>query len=109
MAPTIGTFAHTELPPNWQGTAIFDADAIATIKRLLNPLPSPAPSTEDREASTSEGPADAAYDGGPVVTPETLARVAVAEQEFEGHYIQTIRKEGCKYIEANEGNPRGLP
>jgi arylsulfatase A-like enzyme len=103
VAPTIGTFAKAELPPTWQGKDIFDSDAVGTIDRLLNPPPPPvAEGAEDAEDA-------AVVDSGPVVTPETLARVAVAEQNFEGNEIQAIRMEGCKYIEANEDNPRGLP
>ncbi len=106
VAPTIGTFAQAELPPTWQGKDIFDSDAVDTIDRLLNP---PPPPLEADDGAAEDADKAAKVDDGPVVTPETLARVAVAEQNFEGNEIQAIRTEGCKYIEANEDNPRGLP
>lgn len=109
VAPTIGTFAHAELPPTWQGSDVFDPDAVSTINRMLHP---PVPSSPDRaegaEADDDET-SDPARPPEPVVSIETLARVAVAEQNFEGNDIQAIRRQACKYIEANEGNPRGLP
>ena len=108
VAPTIGTMAGAELPPNWQGSDIFDADAVKTIDQMLNPPPPPAAEAADGEQEEEGDDAPAAATE-PVVTPETLARVAVAEQNFEGNDIQAIRADGCKYIEANEGNPRGLP
>jgi len=107
VAPTIGTFAKAELPPNWQGHDIFDSDAVTAIDLMLNPPPPPPAPEEGAEGEAEEAaPTPAAA---PVVTHETLARVAVAEQNFEGNDIQAIRHEACKYIEANEGNPRGLP
>ena len=110
VAPTIGTMAGAELPPNWQGSDIFDADAVKTIDFMLNPPPPPpAPEEGEEGAEGEDGEAAPVPAPTPVVTPETLARVAVAEQNFEGNDIQAIRSEGCKYIEANEGNPRGLP
>jgi hypothetical protein len=106
VAPTIGTFAKAELPPTWQGADIFDTDAMSTIERMLNPPPA-APAEGDADAEDADG--TAVEPAEPVVSIETLARVAVAEQNFEGNDIQAIRSEACKYIEANEGNPRGLP
>jgi arylsulfatase A-like enzyme len=108
VAPTIGTFAKAELPPTWQGSDIFDSDAVSTIDRMLNPPPPPA-ADEAAGEGDSEEEGEPAPSAEPVVSIETLARVAVAEQNFEGNDIQAIRSEACKYIEANEGNPRGLP
>ncbi|HCH61815.1 MAG: hypothetical protein CL927_16970 [Deltaproteobacteria bacterium] len=109
VAPTIGTFAQAELPPTWQGKDIFDSDAKSTIEQMLNPPPPPVLPEDEDGVADADNDGEAQAEAGPVVTPETLARVAVAEQNFEGNDIQAIRKGGCKYIEANEGNPRGLP
>ena len=35
-------------------------------------------------------------------------RVVLSEENFEGNVLSSIRKDGFKYIRANEGNPRGL-
>ncbi len=102
VTPTIATFAKAALHPGWQGSDIFDDDAVSAIQHILHPPVVEPVVGEDGE----EVPAAPAA---PVVTPETLARIAVAEQNFEGNEIQAIRREACKYIEANEGNPRGLP
>ena len=48
----------------------------------------------------------------PVPTREELIdhreRVALAEENFEGNILSSVRADGFKYIRANEGNPRGL-
>jgi arylsulfatase A-like enzyme/uncharacterized membrane protein YbhN (UPF0104 family) len=43
--------------------------------------------------------------------PERLEkdRLHLAEEDHEGNVVRALRTETWKYIEANEGNPRGLP
>ena len=36
-------------------------------------------------------------------------RLVFAEEDHEGNVLRAVRTETWKYIEANEGNPRGLP
>lgn len=38
-----------------------------------------------------------------------LDRTVVAEQDFEGNVLSTVKLGGFKLIRANDGNPRGLP
>ena len=105
VAPTIASFAKVEnLPATWQGSDIFDADASAMMEKLhAPPAPKPEPVVGE-DGELIEVPVEE-----PVISVETLERVAIAEQDFEGNQIDAIRKGGCKYIRVNEGNPRGLP
>ena len=36
-------------------------------------------------------------------------RMVYAEEDHEGNVLRALRTEDWKWIEANEGNPRGLP
>ncbi len=104
VSPTLGTYAQAVLPPQWQGQNLLDEDVQRTLDLLAAP-PAPTPTDvldapEGEEAVAPAAPA--------VVSVETLERVAVAEQNFEGNDLQAIRRAGWKYIHANEGNPRGL-
>jgi arylsulfatase A-like enzyme len=38
-----------------------------------------------------------------------FGRATLAEIDFEGNVVTAIRDDGYKVIQANEGNPRGLP
>ncbi len=111
VAPTIASFAKVaSLPPTWMGADIFDADARAMMTRLHAPAEPPAPTPDPATDGAAPAPAaEGAAPAPPVVSPETLSRPAIAEQDFEGNQIDAIRKGGCKYIRTNEGNPRGLP
>ncbi len=110
VAPTIATFAKVDaLPPTWMGADIFDSDARSTMAALHAPKPPPAPEGEAGDEAGDAAGEGAAAAAEPVISIETLGRVAIAEQDFEGNKIDAIRKGGCKYIRTNEGNPRGLP
>ena len=110
VSPTLVDFAGGVQPPIWQGQTLFDTDARRTLDQLHAPPPPPAPEGADGEADgeADDDVADGARDDANVVSIETLERVAVSEQNFEGNDLQSIRKGMKKLIRANEGNPRGL-
>ena len=46
---------------------------------------------------------------GDLAERSVVDRLLFAEEDHEGNVLRAVRSEGWKWIEANEGNPRGLP
>jgi arylsulfatase A-like enzyme len=119
VAPTFAHLAKAQASPMWQGRNLLDAGDLDLIRRWNAPPAAPAPAEPSApEAAPGEpgaAPATDAVVAAPVVPaparPDAMEgeRTAIAEQDFEGNVINSLRVKGCKYITANAGNPRGLP
>lgn len=94
IAPTLATLAGAELPGAWQGTTMLDAD----FETFIAPPPEPQFDEEGNQIAVLNE----------VVDPRSYDRVVLAEEDFEGNQISAVMFKGWKYLEANEGNPRGL-
>lgn len=110
VAPTLAHLAKASVPAMWQGENLLDAGDLDLIKRWNAPPAEPA-APPAGEGVNPEVVGDAPPATPAVQRPDPMEgeRVAIAEQDFEGNQINSIRLKGCKYIEANAGNPRGLP
>jgi arylsulfatase A-like enzyme len=102
IAPTI--VAQLGLPPNdkWEGrdllpdveTMTREVAAAAVPPPPVDPLAPPVAPPAPNPCAPYRHPLD---------------RVVVAQEDFEGNVLSSIREGGYKYATANEGNPRGLP
>ena len=106
VAPTFAYISKGKASPLWQGKNLLDSGDVDLIKRWNAPEAEPEAPTElgDEVESAPPAPPAAARPG-----PMEGERTAIAEQDFEGNQINSLRLKGCKFIEANPGNPRGLP
>jgi arylsulfatase A-like enzyme len=126
VAPTLTSALGLNAHSSWEGS-----DLLADIAEVTaaDSAEEPGAGIEDEPAGVEEpdaAPDEGASDEEPVEeagaheppAPEPAAepqppppreRVVVAEARFEGHVITAIRWDGFKYIQASEGNPRGLP
>lgn len=104
VAPTFAYLTKARASDMWQGKNLLDAGDVDLIRRWNAPEAPAAPALPEGE-SAAEAPA------APPPRPSAMEgeRTAIAEQDFEGNQINSLRMKGCKYIEANPGNPRGLP
>lgn len=112
VAPTFAHLAKTQASPMWQGRNLLDAGDIDLIKRWNAPPAAAVDAAAPAGAPVADGSA-AVVDAAPPAParPDAMEgeRTAIAEQDFEGNIINSLRVKGCKYITANAGNPRGLP
>ncbi|MCB9681729.1 MAG: sulfatase [Alphaproteobacteria bacterium] len=127
IAPTIAAALGLEPGEGWQGSDlladVFEADRQARVdaqrldaaKALLadtKPAVDAGEADEDTQVAVREAEAVVAELEAPAGACDPYApkgRVVVSEEDFEGNVVNAIRKGGLKLIEANEGNPRGLP
>lgn len=109
VAPTFAYLTKAKASDMWQGKNLLDAGDVDLIRRWNAPE-APAAAV-DAAGDPSVEPAEAveATPAPPRPTAMEGERTAIAEQDFEGNQINSLRLKGCKYIEANPGNPRGLP
>jgi arylsulfatase A-like enzyme len=107
----------------WHGTTLYDeqiavpflvkwargdglpAEADGALARLLDVAPTLIARTGARIPEAMQGLDLVTWLGG----REPLHRMVYAEQRYEGNVLRAIRTETWKWMEANEGNPRGLP
>ncbi len=110
---SLATLAGAQVPMDWQGDDLFEED-FATVAAVLNAPPAPegaavAADGTEADAEASDEDIDAPP---PVPTVAELIdhreRIVLAEENFEGNILASVRGDGWKYIRANEGNPRGL-
>jgi len=104
---TMATLAGAPVPPEWQADDLFEED-FAMAAAALEAAKSPPPPAAEEPA---EG--DAVASAEPVFpTRQELVdkreRIVLAEENFEGNILSSVRSDGWKYIRANEGNPRNL-
>ena len=112
VTPTIAGFTGAPKSGLWQGSELLGSEEREALAAIAAHEAAPE-AVEDAEEAEVEAAAD---DVEEAVIPEApqapdlapLQRVAVSEQNFEGNDLGAIRKDGWKYIRANEGNPRGL-
>lgn len=104
---TMALLGGAVLPMEWQGDDLFEEDFEETLAVLTGGAASAdagATATEDDDVDVDAAP--------PAPTKAELIdhreRVVLSEENFEGNVLSSIRKDGFKYIRANEGNPRGL-
>lgn len=104
---TMALLGGAVLPMEWQGDDLFEEDFEDTLAVLTGGAASAeagATATEDGDVDVDAAP--------PAPTKAELIdhreRVVLSEENFEGNVLSSIRKDGFKYIRANEGNPRGL-
>ncbi|MEC7986629.1 MAG: sulfatase [Myxococcota bacterium] len=88
IAPTITSALGLESPAEWEGK---DLIGDATIKELQNPTQNLSEDCNSKREYKSD-----------------LDRIVIAENNFEGNILSSIRMRSFKYILANENNPRGL-
>jgi len=90
----------------WQkGRQNAPADARAHVVGLLDVAPTLIARAGAQAPSAMQG-VDLALP--PRQRPEAN-RMVFAEEDHEGNVLRAVRTETWKYIEANAGNPRGLP
>jgi len=85
IAPTITAALNLKADPSWEGQNLFSEAA-----RLA--MTNPQPNSQDCQ-SLREHPMD---------------RIVIAENNFEGNILSSIRLKGFKYILANKDNNRNL-
>jgi hypothetical protein len=108
IAATMATLGGAKVPLEWQGDDLFEEDFAEAVQALIAADAPPAPPTQVVEGEDT-GPAK------PILLLPSKAelttsreRIVLSEENFEGNVLSSIRAEGWKYIEANEGNPRNL-
>jgi arylsulfatase A-like enzyme len=111
ISPTILARVGKAQPEIWQGADLLDEKTRGALVAMAAP---PAPAVALQGAGPADGapPADGSAAPPAPAAPDPrlgMARDAVSEQNFEGNELEAIRKNGWKYLRANEGNPRGLP
>lgn len=135
VAPTIAAAMGAEPSSQWEGIdllaevreaaakaeaeataaaqALADAEAAVTEARAAAEAapedPTLAEALTDAEDALAALSGDDGADDPCAAYGHPHDRLVVAEQDFEGNVLSAIRKDGFKYIKANEGNPRGLP
>lgn len=127
LAPTISGYLGIPPSPQWEGhdlLADVQTESMAAYRkaRELDDMRQLLVDTQPQiDAGTADEATLAAVEGARLaiaaaeapVDPcaayrKPLDRVVVGEEDFEGNVLSSIRTEGFKCIEANEGNPRGL-
>lgn len=128
VAPTITAALGLSAPPTWTGRDLIGdvrsgvtarttrAAAVSSARQTVDGL------AESRDAGTLPPDQLALLVAAEAVLAEELAandpcasyaraddRVALAEQDFEGNVLSAVKAGGFKFIQANAGNPRGLP
>lgn len=126
VAPTLTAAMGIEPSEQWEGSDLLadvnaeldarreKAESIAKLRESVALL------QQDASAESEEAQTKLAEDRQQLAELEAAPegcdtygspwdRVLVAEEDFEGNVISAIRKDGYKFIKANEGNNRGLP
>jgi arylsulfatase A-like enzyme len=108
IAATMAVMGGARVPLEWQGDDLFEED-FAEARDALIAADAPPPVLTPVAEGETAAPAK------PIMLLPTKAelistreRIVLAEENFEGNVLESIRAEGWKYIEANAGNPRGL-
>ena len=109
-AATLAVLGGAVVPMEWQGDDLFEEDFDGLTALLTDTGDAP---TETGAPEAGE-PVEDDIDAIPVASSRSeLAdhreRTVLAEENFEGNVLSSVRADGFKYIRANEGNPRGLP
>jgi len=98
---TLAMLSGAQIPDTWQGEDLFDSGIRPALEAWIT--------SEAAPALDGDAVDDAEAEEAGALSPPDFAMVAIAEENFEGNVISSIRStEGWKYIRANEGNPRGL-
>lgn len=109
IAPTLVAYAGADQPDDWQGRNLLDVEARQALAALDAPDRAKPWAPDDTSGEWSAGTAPAgAHARPPAPDLDELERVSLAQENFEGNVLSSIRSGGWKYIKANEGNPRGL-
>jgi arylsulfatase A-like enzyme/uncharacterized membrane protein YbhN (UPF0104 family) len=97
---------HVPLLIKWaRGERAAPPDARGRVSRLIDVAPTLI-------ARTGAAPPEAMQGIDLATDPEARAekdRVVFSEEDHEGNVLRALRTSTWKWIEANEGNPRGLP
>lgn len=109
-AATLSVLGGAVVPMDWQGDDLFEED-FEGVALILN-----APEAQAEAGLVPAGDEGAEMDNidapPPALTKTELVdhreRVALAEENFEGNVLSSVRADGWKYIRANAGSPRGL-
>ncbi|MBW2395215.1 MAG: sulfatase-like hydrolase/transferase [Deltaproteobacteria bacterium] len=97
---------HVPLMVKWaKGKPGSDPDARAHVARLIDVAPTLLLQAGAQPADAMQGQ-DLAMD---LATRSEAGRTVFAEEDHEGNVLRAIRTGQWKWIEAGEGNPRGLP
>jgi arylsulfatase A-like enzyme len=97
---------HVPLLVKWQkGRQDAPADASGHVVGLLDVAPTLIARAGAQAPAAMQG-VDLAL---PLAQRPEPNRMVFSEEDHEGNVLRAVRTETWKYIEANEGNPRGLP
>jgi arylsulfatase A-like enzyme len=97
---------HVPLLVKWRvGERLAPPESVALPARLIDVAPTLLARSGAAPAAAMQG-LDLAGD---LASRSEAARMVFAEENHEGNVLRAVRSARWKWIEANEGNPRGVP
>ena len=102
LPASIAEAMGVELPVTWQGKPLLDTHFQRFAAPRI-PVPADIMAPVGTPPQLQDSPLDLPWGLNPASRP------ALSEEDFEGNRLSAIRAGGWKYVEANEGNRRGLP